>query len=366
MKIIGGLDSDTSLADITSVVAGTGLSGGGTTGAVTLNVDAAQTQITSVGTIGTGVWQGTAIASEYLDADTAHLGGIQTFTGRKKFNLIDSAIFAGNLDVTPRDGAKIHVGAATITDSVTSASGTAIYNPIVSIEQHTIAATNASVTNTHAASLFIGNAPTAGTNMTLTNSYALWVGGGLVKFDGALTVSGTITGNVTGNVTGDVTGQADTVATIAGLAPNTATTQATQPAIDSIGTDGDTLNILGDRLEMENTTTDRPQIKLMNTTEDAISSRLSFWKSRKNGGTIQDGVDNDVVGQLDFWSYDDGTPTSQVYAKIYADIHDATSGEESGRLTFQVANHDGGLGSGLILTGAVSYTHLTLPTILRV
>ena len=38
------------------------------------------TSITSVGTIGTGVWQGTAIASAYLDADTAHLSG-STFTG---------------------------------------------------------------------------------------------------------------------------------------------------------------------------------------------------------------------------------------------------------------------------------------------
>ena len=32
-----------------------------------------QANITTVGTIGTGVWQGTAIASAYLDADTAHL-----------------------------------------------------------------------------------------------------------------------------------------------------------------------------------------------------------------------------------------------------------------------------------------------------
>ena len=32
-----------------------------------------QPNITGVGTIGTGVWQGTAIASAYLDADTAHL-----------------------------------------------------------------------------------------------------------------------------------------------------------------------------------------------------------------------------------------------------------------------------------------------------
>ena len=60
----------------TLLAGGTGL----TLSTNTLNVDAAQTQITSVGTIGTGVWQGTAIASAYLDADTAHLSG-STFTG---------------------------------------------------------------------------------------------------------------------------------------------------------------------------------------------------------------------------------------------------------------------------------------------
>jgi len=49
----------------------------------------------------------------------------------------------------------------------------------------------------------------------------------LATFAGGVTVTGTITGDVTG----DLTGEADTVATIAGLAPNTATTQATQAAI---------------------------------------------------------------------------------------------------------------------------------------
>ncbi len=41
--------------------------------------------VNTVGTIGTGTWQGTAIASAYLDADTAHLSVDQTITARKAF-----------------------------------------------------------------------------------------------------------------------------------------------------------------------------------------------------------------------------------------------------------------------------------------
>ena len=57
-----------------TVTAGTGLTSSGATSgesiAHSLSVDAAQTQITSVGTIGTGTWQGTAVAQAYI-ADQA-------------------------------------------------------------------------------------------------------------------------------------------------------------------------------------------------------------------------------------------------------------------------------------------------------
>lgn len=111
-----------------SITAGDGLTGGGTIAATrTLNVvgtanrisvsaDAVdiastyvgQTSITTLGTIGTGTWQGSVIASSYLDADTAHLSDTQTFTGAKTFssavnitnNTASTTITTGALIVT--------------------------------------------------------------------------------------------------------------------------------------------------------------------------------------------------------------------------------------------------------------------------
>tara|TARA_R100000008_G_scaffold9375_1_gene4780 strand:- start:1827 stop:4235 length:2409 start_codon:yes stop_codon:yes gene_type:complete len=53
---------------------------GGTQAAITVCAN-----LVTVGTIGTGTWQGDVIASAYLDSDTAHLSGSQTFTGDKTF-----------------------------------------------------------------------------------------------------------------------------------------------------------------------------------------------------------------------------------------------------------------------------------------
>jgi hypothetical protein len=63
----------------------------GVTSAIQTQLDskgatAGSNSIATVGTIGTGTWQGTAIASAYLDADTAHLSGTQTFSGAKTFS----------------------------------------------------------------------------------------------------------------------------------------------------------------------------------------------------------------------------------------------------------------------------------------
>ena len=60
-------------------------------------LDFALSTITSLGTISTGVWNGTAIASAYLDSDTAHLSGTQTFSGAKTFSA--EAKFTDNINI---------------------------------------------------------------------------------------------------------------------------------------------------------------------------------------------------------------------------------------------------------------------------
>ena len=68
------MGTDTTGDYVATVTAGTGLTSTGATSgesiAHSLSVDAAQTQITSVGTIGTGTWNGTAVAQTYI-ADQA-------------------------------------------------------------------------------------------------------------------------------------------------------------------------------------------------------------------------------------------------------------------------------------------------------
>jgi len=154
----------------------------------------------------------------------------------------------------------------------------------------------------------------------------------LATFAGAVTVTGAITGDVTGNCSG-------TAATVTG---------ATQAAIESIGTDGDVLTILSDRIQMNNTTASHPEIQMINQTDDASGPFITMVNQKAGGA----GDDGDDLGTIRFGGYDDqGTPGFNYYASILGEIHDATSGEESGKLTLSVANHDAGMGAGLILTG---------------
>ena len=147
--------------------------------------------LTSVGTITTGVWNGSRVASAYLDPDTARLTTDQTFTGTKTFNETIVGSISGSAATA---ATAIHV---TITDNESTDENNLIP--------------------------FLEDASENGNAIGLES-------------DGDLTYNPS-TGKVTATgFVGALTGQADTVATIAGLAPNTATTQASQPNITGVGT----------------------------------------------------------------------------------------------------------------------------------
>ena len=101
-----------------------------------------------------------------------------------------------------------------------------------------------------------------------------------------------------------------------------------------------------DTITFTSSKADDPAVIIENTTADDQAARLQFKKHRG-----VDAVDGDNIGEIEFWGYDDGTPSTQRYGGVYCEVHDATSGQESGLLGLTVASHDGGINAGLKIYG---------------
>ena len=76
---------------------------------------AGTSNITTVGTIGDGTWNGNVIADAYLSSNTAHLTGTQTFSGAKTFsaNAILSGttkLIAADIEAIHNDGSQLVIG----------------------------------------------------------------------------------------------------------------------------------------------------------------------------------------------------------------------------------------------------------------
>jgi len=170
--------------DITGVTAGTGLSGGGSSGSVTLNVDASQTGITSVGALDAG-----SITSNFGTINNG--SSTITTTGAVATGALtpSSIAFTGNLYLTGTLTTASNTNnymvrfneadssvTASAANSGTGASGYAF----VAIDGEAIAAAS-SYTFAESSSLMITGPPTAGTNMTLTQTFALNVVAGDVS-----------------------------------------------------------------------------------------------------------------------------------------------------------------------------------------
>ena len=141
---------------------------------------------------------GTAAAPSFAFASSATTGlyrSAASAIGISNAGVSTGSIGAsGQVALTPQalsgtpatTGSYFNIAAATFTDSATAGSGTAAAFAAFAFQRPTLAATNATVTTTAAATVYIANAPAAGTNQTLTNAYALWIDDGLVRFDGVV------------------------------------------------------------------------------------------------------------------------------------------------------------------------------------
>lgn len=107
---------------------------------------------------------------------TSHALGCNTISGG---SLAYTATFSGAASGTPgATGLGLVLAAATFTDNNTAVSGTAALFAAHSIAVPTLAATNATVTTTHATSLYIADVPTTGTNETITAKSAVYLNAG--------------------------------------------------------------------------------------------------------------------------------------------------------------------------------------------
>ena len=199
--------------DLTAIVAGAGLTGTslggpiptlnviGTADKITVSADAVtiasgyvgQSSITTLGTIGTGVWNGDAITGAYIDPTSSPLANTKLWIGSAS-NV--AAEFALSGDATMTAG-----GVVTVTAPAGTLTGTALKSSVVTSSLTAVGAINSGSISSGFGAIDVGSS----------------------SIDGG-TITGTFAGNITGNVTGNTSGTALTV------------TQAAQSAITSVGT----------------------------------------------------------------------------------------------------------------------------------
>ena len=98
-----------------------------------------------------------------------------------------------------------------------------------------------------------------------------------------------------------------------------------------------------DNLTLSSSTTQKPVLTLENTTNDANSAILKFVKDKGAAGAA-----NDVNGLIQFFG-DDANQEQVMFSELKSQVKVHTDGQEGGKLTFSVAEHDGTLTAGLTI-----------------
>jgi len=175
-----------------------------------------------------------------------------------------------------------------------------------------------------------------------------------VENKSSATIRGEIVSGDIPNNAADTSGQAGTVATIAGLAPDTATTQATQPNITTmtgfvtgsanqlITDDGDgtvtsesNLTFDGDDFNVTSSSASRPKLTITNTNISSKGPNILLVNDKGAAGAL-----NDEAGTITFKS-DNASQSLISYGSIAAKAIGVIAGDESGTLVLSTASSDG-------------------------
>ena len=101
--------------------------------------------------------------------------------------------------------------------------------------------------------------------------------------------------------------------------------------------------ITQDTVTFTSASADDPLVIIQNTTNDAAAPRLRFVKDKGAAGADADGC-----GEIEFYG-DDDQEDNILFAKIRAEVADASNSEEGGRLMLGVATEDGEFQNGLVI-----------------
>ena len=107
--------------------------------------------------------------------------------------------------------------------------------------------------------------------------------------------------------------------------------------------DGTDLTATCDSATFTSANANDPLVTIKNTTNDADGARLRFVKDKGAAGAA-----NDVAGLIEFYA-DDANQDQVLFSEIKSQVKVHTNGQEGGKLTVSVAEHDGTSTAGLVI-----------------
>tara|TARA_R110002051_G_scaffold212271_1_gene277463 strand:- start:3359 stop:6805 length:3447 start_codon:yes stop_codon:yes gene_type:complete len=112
--------------------------------------------------------------------------------------------------------------------------------------------------------------------------------------------------------------------------------------------DAASLTVTTDTATFTSANSTDPVVQIKNTTNDANGARLQFVKDKGAAGAA-----NDIAGIIEFIA-DDANQDQVLFGAIASAVDVHTNGQESGKITLDVASHDGELNTGLTVVGGAA------------